>query len=205
MEKPEIELAVEVADTVVHALLNETVLKEIPVVGDLVKLIKVGKSIPDRIFAAKVIAFLRHIDQVSDLKKERFLSEMLSDPPKRLKLSEVLVFMLDRMDDRDKAEYMAHVFMAHVEGQIDFDVFRRLMHSIDIGFGKDLKDFVVFMSTEAKYPFYLPMQLRGITAGALAYNSGALKINPPEGPIPYATELGIKFSEIITFYRKRCI
>jgi hypothetical protein len=100
---------------------------------------------------------------------------------------------------------MAHVFMAHVEGQIDFDVFRRLMHSIDIGFGKDLKDFVVFMSTEAKYPFYLPMQLRGITAGALAYNSGALKINPPEGPIPYATELGIKFSEIITFYRKRCI
>jgi hypothetical protein len=199
--KPERELAIDLAEVAVDAVLDDGLLKDIPVVGSLVNLIRLSKSIPDRIFAAKVRAFLLRLGKVGDLKKEQFLTNLNADRTQRIKLSEVMVLALDQVDDLDKADYIAYVFMAYIEGVIDFATLRRFLHSIIAAFTADLDDFVNFMLTEAKHPLYLPIHLRCLTSGAFARDSGATRTG--QGDVPYATEMGSKFSEIVVTYRKR--
>jgi len=200
MEKPEKELAVDLAEVAVDAVLQDGLLKDVPIVGTLINLTKLAKSIPDRIFTAKVRSFVAALERVGDLQKDDFLTEMALDHNKRAKLSEVLTLTLDRIDDLEKADYVAYVFMAYVERKIDLTVFKRCLHSISDAFAADLTEFVEFMLTEAKHPLYIPMHLRGLTSGAFARDS---KARSAEGLVPYATDMGSKFSEIVGIYRKR--
>jgi hypothetical protein len=205
MNAPEKELAIELADAAMHAVLKDGLLKELAVVGPLINIVRLAKSIPDRIFARKVLAFLDELEKVKDLKAEKFLAGISRDRARRVKLSEVLVLALDRIDDLQKANYMAYAFMGYVEGKLDFEEFRRLLHAISESFPVDLDDFVHFMKS-AKRPFYLPNNLRGLTSVGLACNSGVTRGGQTEkGIVPYALELGMKFAEIVALYRERCI
>jgi hypothetical protein len=202
MESPEKELAVDLAETAIDTVLDEGVLRDIPIVGTLLNLARLTKSIPDRIFSAKVRAFLLRLERATDLKKDQFVADLAVDQAKRAKVSEVLVLALDQLDDLGKADYISYTFMAYVEGAIEFNIFRRCLHSILDAFTTDLDDFVDFMLTKAKHPLYLPMELRTLTSGAFARDSGATRGG--QGDVPYATELGCKFSEIVGAYRQRC-
>lgn len=201
MDHPERELAVDLAETAIDAVLDEGVLKDIPIIGSLLNLARLTKSIPDRIFSAKVRAFLFQLERVPDLKKDRFIADLYADNRKRAKIGEVLVLALEQLDDLGKADYIAYIFMAYVEGIFDFHLFRKCVHSIVNAFTPDLDEFVRFMLTEAKPPLYLPMELRTLTSGAFARDSGATR--PQEGVVPFATNLGCQFSEIVVAYRNR--
>jgi hypothetical protein len=203
MDKPEKELAIDLAEMGVDSLLNEGLLKDIPIVSSLVSLIRLAKSIPDRIFAAKVRAFLSRIENVDALKKKQFLADVSVDSAKRAKISEVLVLALDHMDDLGKSEYMAYSFMAYIEGIIDAEMFRRFLHSIVNAFTPDLAEFVSLTDTKGKTQFSLPYHLRGLTSGAFVRDSGGM-FQQPRAFIPCVTDVGIKFCEVVAIYRRRC-
>ncbi|HKP03005.1 MAG TPA: hypothetical protein VJU77_06515 [Chthoniobacterales bacterium] len=125
-ERPERELASDLAEVAIDAVLDDGLLKDIPIVGSLINLAKFAKSIPDRIFAAKVARFVSALSRISKPNTQAFLVEIAGDSAKRSKLSEVLTLTIDRMDDLEKSEYIACVFMAYVEQMIDLTVLRRL-------------------------------------------------------------------------------
>ena len=204
MDYPERELAIELAETAIDAVLNDGLLKDIPIVNSLVSLARLTKSIPDRIFSAKVRAFLFKIERVGDLKKKQFLEDIGIHEAKRIKISEVLVLALDQVDDLDKSEYIAYTFMAFIEGIIDFATFRRFIRSIVDAFTPDLAEFVKVVDTETKHQFSLPLHLRNLSSGAFARDSGGM-FQEPRAFIPCATAEGIKFCEIVAVYRRRCI
>lgn len=133
------DLAVDWAEVGIDLLLDEGVLKEAPFLGTVVKLASISKTIRDRLFVRKVCAFLKASPEFDDVERLGFAREHLDDPVKARKLSDAIVFSLDRLDDLEKAEMLAKVFAALVRKHISYMEFRRLAGGIERAIVDDLR------------------------------------------------------------------
>src|SRR2546430_12874972 len=128
------DLAVELTELGLDALLDEGVLKEIPVPKAIIACRKTWTNIHDQLFLRKVAAFLLACPRFTEAEKEGFAKEHLSDPKKAKHLGDSVVLLLDRLDDFEKSGFLAKVFAAHVRGHISYDAFRRLAAGIESAF-----------------------------------------------------------------------
>lgn len=152
------DLAVDLGDLSLGALLDETVLKEIPIIKLVIACLKTGMAIHNQLFLRKVAGFLLACPQFTDTQKETFVREHLSDPTKAKNLGAALVLILDKLDDLEKPEMLAKVFAAFLRGKIPLECFRRLASAIDIGFMEDLK--VLAYKPKVYFSSYLPNLVR---------------------------------------------
>jgi hypothetical protein len=133
------DLAVDWGQFGLDALLDEGVLKNAPMLGTVVRICTMTKTIRDRLFVRKVWNFLRACPTFDDLEKLGFVREHLDDPHKAKKLGNAIVLMLDKLDDLEKTELLAKMFGALVRKHIDYSDFRRLAAGVDRAFIEDLK------------------------------------------------------------------
>jgi hypothetical protein len=119
--------------------LDDGVLKNLPVVGAIVKIFKGVMNIRDRIFIAKVARFLFELSKISTEKRSVFKERMNADKKLQRRLGLTLTLLLDRLDDIEKADFLAWCFSAYLNDAITFDIFRRIASAIDIAFVEDLK------------------------------------------------------------------
>lgn len=136
------DLAVEWGEFGLDALLGEDVLKHAPMLGTIVKICGISKTIRDRLFARKVWEFLRASPKFTEKEREDFVREELDDPQRARRLSEAIVLILERLDDLQKTEMLAKIFAAFVRRKIDYGSFRRLTTGLERAFVDDLKSFV---------------------------------------------------------------
>lgn len=136
------DLAADLGEFELGALLDEEVLKEIPIIKSVIACRKTWTTIQDHLFLRKVAGFLLACPSFTDAEKEAFFRAHLNDVQKTKKLGETIVLVLDRFDDMEKPELLAKFFAAFVRGKIDLETFRRLAAAIDIGFIEDLKSFL---------------------------------------------------------------
>jgi hypothetical protein len=136
------DLAVDLGEFELGALLDEGVLREIPVIKSVIACRKTWTAIQDQLFLRKVVGFLTACPRFTEAEKEAFIREHLDDAQKAKKLGDTIVLILDRFDDMEKPELLAKFFAVFVRGKIDLETFRRLATAIDIGFIEDLKNFV---------------------------------------------------------------
>ncbi len=163
------DLAVDLGELGLGALLDESVLKEIPIIKSVIACRKTWTAIHDQLFLRKVAGFFAACPPFTDAEKETFVREHLSDSKKAKNLGDALVLILDKLDDLEKPEMLAKVFAAFVRGKIPHECFRRLASAIDIGFIEDLK----VLAYEPKvYLFpYLPNLVRANLAEFHAHES----------------------------------
>ena len=135
------DLVVDLGEFELGALLDESVLQEIPVIKSVIACRKTWTAIHDQLFLRKVAGFLAACPRFTDLEKEAFAREHLNDSKKAKNLGDAIVLILDRLDDLEKPELLAKFFVAFVRGKINLETFRRLAAAIDIGFIGDLKNF----------------------------------------------------------------
>ena len=135
-------LAVEVAEVGLDQLLDEEVLKDLPIVGGFVRAYKTALSIRDRTFFNKVTRFLIKLNSISDEEKKGFREDIKSDPKLRRRVGETLLLVLDRLDDLEKPEILAVMFKEYLSNGMDFTLFKRLASAIDIAFIEDLKAYI---------------------------------------------------------------
>jgi hypothetical protein len=135
------DLAIDLGDFELGALLNEGVLQEIPGIKIVIAVRKTWTAIHDQLFLRKVAGFLAACPRFTAAEKETFVREHLSDAKKAKNLGEAIVLILDKLDDLEKPEILAKFFAAFVRGEINLETFRRLAAATDIGFLEDLKTF----------------------------------------------------------------
>jgi len=111
--------------------LADGVLKNVPIVGSLMKIAKVGVGISDYLFLKKVARFLHELNDVTDEERHEFLGRLQVDDEHRREVGETLMLLLDRIDDMNKATLLARGFKAYLQGRIDQDTFRRIGFAID--------------------------------------------------------------------------
>lgn len=121
----------ELGEKLLDSLLDDGVVKEIPIVRFIVASYKTGVGVRDHLFARKITEFLANLNAVPFERREAFRHRMEEDPKQRKRVGESLVLILDRLDDTEKPVLVARAFEAFIEEQLDFTDLKRAAAIVD--------------------------------------------------------------------------
>lgn len=124
------DMTADLAEVGLDQLIAEGPLREVPVLGTLVRMCMTIGVVRDHLFAKKVSKFLVGVAKVGEVERRRFLAQVREQGEDK-RLGETLVLLLDRLDDFEKPEILATMFCAYVNGRCDFSTFRRLAAVVD--------------------------------------------------------------------------
>ncbi len=140
-------------EPLVDKLINDDLLKDLPILGTVVRLARISRTVTDRIYLSKMSRFLFAPTTIKDEDRQKFRERLQADEKLRKKTGEVVILLLDRFDDLEKPEMLAKILAAFIKGEIDFDQFRRFASVIDLAYLEDLKELIARRakaSSEAK-------------------------------------------------------
>ncbi len=127
------------AEIWIDSVLDQGFVRDIPVVGTLLRVGKATTGIRDYILIKKILLFLKGIDNVPLAERQDFVKKMSDNSSFRTRVGENLIMLLDRLDDFDKPRLVAKLFCHLLGGRISYDDFIRLTNSIDRAFISDLR------------------------------------------------------------------
>lgn len=133
------DLGTELAEIGLDQLLEEGPLKDVPILGILLRVRNGVLDIRDYVFLKKVGKFLFRLREVSESDREKFRTKM-RDKDLRRKVGENLTLLFDRLDDMQKPPLIGQLFLSYMGDQITYDGFQRLATAVDRAFMPDLID-----------------------------------------------------------------
>lgn len=134
-----VDLLSDLGEVALDAATNDGILADIPILGSLLKLKKIGVSVRDHLFAKKLKRFLVAVSKMPAEERQAFTEEMDADPEIKRKVGETLISMLERFDEPEKAELLAKSFRFYLGGKLSFTAFHRIARAIDRCMVSDLK------------------------------------------------------------------
>lgn len=100
----------DIGEIMLDAVLEDGVLKDIPVLGTIVGVGKCIRNVYDIHFAKKLIAFLIPIKDVEPEKRAEAIQRWQEDENYRGMVGETILGMIERCDDAVKAEWLSKLF-----------------------------------------------------------------------------------------------
>jgi len=178
------------------ALLNDGLLKDIPIVGMMVSVGKIAGSISNFLLTKKIIMFLYQLKDTSLDERKKFLEELGSE--KRKNILENLMLILEKHDNYQKSELQGKLLSAYIKGEItvyDYDKLTYAVSLLDSNFLFLLKDFYlsetnILLTPEQIYNFIF-LQLIKIDNSKIGLWGGG-------GPEYKKNRLGLILVEIST-------
>lgn len=135
-------VAVGLTETLTDSLLEDGLLKDIPIVRTIIGLGKTSIKITDFLFLKKVISFLSEIDEVSIEDRKKMIDKIDSSQKYRLKVGEKLLYIIEKCDDYENAQYVSKLFVGCLEKKIDYPDFLRGAKVIERIYIGDLLKFI---------------------------------------------------------------
>lgn len=120
----------DVAELGLDAELADGVLREIPVLGTLLRMARTAGVVRNHLFARKLARFLTGYQKVPRDERDRFIAS-LDDPNERHRVGTTLLLVLDRCDSMDKPQLIALLFAGVVSREIHLDTFQRFVASLE--------------------------------------------------------------------------
>jgi hypothetical protein len=122
---PSLNLSKDYAEIGLDKLLDEGLLKEIPVIKTLVAIIKTGIAVRERFLIKKFLVFLEEFKSDNIEKKilEKFKKDFGEDEKFRNKTTEQILVIIEGLDSIKKAKILAHLFSAYLKKLIDWKRF----------------------------------------------------------------------------------
>ena len=111
--------------------------KDIPYIGSVIKLGRIGCKYYELFFIRKLAKFLEKETEISEIEKEEFLNSL--GPKQRKRIHEYLTHYLLHAEDAAKADIMGYIYKERVRMAIDNKMFLRLCSIIDKAFLFDLR------------------------------------------------------------------
>ncbi|QSA99911.1 hypothetical protein JWZ98_14615 [Methylomonas sp. EFPC1] len=125
------DLIQEAAEFSLDALLDDGVVKDIPIVGSVAKLYSVAVGAQGYVFAKKIRKFLAELSSIPQQQREDFALKLEEDKKLRERTVETVLALLDKLDDLQKASLLARAFTGYVRDEFDFSTFQRLATAVD--------------------------------------------------------------------------
>lgn len=135
-------VSIGIAESLTDSLLEDGLLKDIPIIGTIVGLGKTSIKITDLLFLKKVIAFLSELENVSINDRKEMIDKIDSSETYRIKVGEKLLYIIDKCDDHENAQYVSKLFAGYLEREIDYPDFLRGAKVIERIYTGDLVGFV---------------------------------------------------------------
>ncbi|KIC62883.1 hypothetical protein [Chryseobacterium taiwanense] len=131
-------LASDLSEVVLDSFIDNEILKDIPMIGTISKLLSLGTTINDRLFTKKLLHFLReleNIDQNLILKEIQYIDD---SKKYNQKVGEKILEVINRVDSDDKPKVIGKLFRNFLLKKITYFEFLRLSHIIENVFILDL-------------------------------------------------------------------
>jgi len=125
------DLIQEAAEFSLDAVLDDGLVKDIPIVGAVAKLYSVAVGAQGYVFAKKIRKFLVELSSIPQQQREDFARKLEEDKKLRERTVETVVTLLDKLDDLQKARLLARAFAGYVRNEFDFSTFQRLAAAVD--------------------------------------------------------------------------
>lgn len=142
----------DISEVAIDSILEDGVIRDIPVIGSLVGLVRGGISIRDRIYAKKILRFLLEFKDIPREEIQAQIDELATNPKERQRLGEHLLLLLDRLNDMDKPALLAKAFIAFLEQRISREDFQGLAYAIDALFIDNVEGFRKLMNNYNRFP-----------------------------------------------------
>lgn len=94
----------------IDAILDEGLLKDVPVIGSLVGFTKTIRNAYDYVFTKKLIAFLLNLKECDPQKRANAIQKWKENSKYRIHVGEALIGMIQRCDDTIKAKWLSMLF-----------------------------------------------------------------------------------------------
>jgi hypothetical protein len=124
-------LAIDFWEPILDKMVEDGPIREIPIIGSVLRIAKLGLDVTNYLFIKKVVRFLYHLQEIPLSERQKFLAELNKDESYRQRVGEQLLLSLHRLDDMQKPELLSRVFSAFIRGEIDFVTYRKLCTAID--------------------------------------------------------------------------
>ena len=117
------EIAVDFGDIALDTLFDESVLKDVPVLGVLVKVISARATIADKLFLRKLLSFLFHLRDIPPKDRAAMIRRIDESQEYRTRVGEKLLFIINSCEDYEIAELIGRVFRHFLQGKINYRQF----------------------------------------------------------------------------------
>jgi hypothetical protein len=121
----------ELTEVGLDSFLQDGILKDIPFIGTLVGLTKIGVGIQDKLFLKKILRFLHQLKDIPSETRQEFIEKIDTDKKFKTKVSETIMLLVDKINDYSKADYLGKLFAASINGKISYDIFLKLANIVD--------------------------------------------------------------------------
>lgn len=123
----------EYAELGLDALVEEGLLKDIPIVSTAVAVYRIGKSIREKHHISKLISFLNEINKgiADEEKREQYREKFNSNEKFRNQELEYILILVDRYISFDKPQMLAKLYLAYLDGEIIWEEFTMYAEVID--------------------------------------------------------------------------
>lgn len=125
------DLRTDLGEIEIDSLLDDGLLKEIPVIKTILAFSGTIGSIRDYLFTEKLIRFLNGFSDLNDARRINMTTKLNSDDNFAGKAGERLIEIIDRMESERKPEIAASFLKAFACDRIDFSTLRRLMVALE--------------------------------------------------------------------------
>lgn len=133
-------LSKDFAEVAVDGIMDEGVLKDLPLVGGLVGIIKFGNSINKHLSAKKIYKFLFELHNIPQEKRIKKIDEINNSRKYQSRVGEMIFELLERIESDGKPEIIGKLFSAVIEEKLDYRIFLNCAHIIKNIFYYDLED-----------------------------------------------------------------
>ncbi|EGR0148424.1 hypothetical protein [Vibrio alginolyticus] len=140
----------ELAEIAIDSVLDDGVLKDIPVVGTAISLYQTGVAVRERQYIKKLVTFLSELNKTDEEARLKFIAEEMLKPEQRERFGETILSLIDKADDNRKFELYAKVFERLFMNACSYDDAIRICQMIERTFYSDLQYIVVFEGGCAK-------------------------------------------------------
>ena len=126
----------------VDSLIEDGVVKDIPIIGTVIGIGKAGMGIREILFLKKIIYFISELKDIPAKKRHKLIERIDNSGKFRTRVGEKLLYIIDKCDDHEKSQIIAFLFSAFLSERISYDNFLRASHIVDKVILEDLKWFV---------------------------------------------------------------
>lgn len=132
-------LCKEFAEVAIDGIMDDGVLRDLPLVGGLVGIVKFGNSINKHLSAKKIYKFLFELHDIPQIQRIKKIDEINNSNKYQSSVGEMIFELLERIESDGKPEIIGKLFKAVIEEKIDYETYLRLAHIVKNIFFSDLE------------------------------------------------------------------
>ena len=126
-----VSLASEYSEIALDSILQDGILKDIPVINTIIGISKASIAMRDRLLIKKIVQFLAGLNDVSSEKRIQMINRLEQDTKFSQSVGEHILEVLERVESHRKPIIIARVFAAYAKKEIDTVTLLRLNSAIE--------------------------------------------------------------------------